>query len=256
MVAEIDGLVEQLSAIEATRVFQNVGARAPVVPPLVLRRGTAYASAFDALRNIERGFALRGGSLDVSTRDLAVLYETWAALAVVRSFATALGIDAPGRPFGVDVWGTSVRLRRGQAHAVRLAGEGVEVEIVYEPRFPAPPALLAQRPDLLVTIRRGGDVDRVVLDAKYRRDDSPAYRRRHGAAGPPEDALGALHRYRDAIVDGPRVRLAAALFPGEADDAFFASRLWTSLDTLGVGALPLKPGMRGALDQLSRSLVG
>lgn len=252
---ELDRLRRSVRDARSAAVFEPVGARPPVVPPLLLRRHPVYASAYDALRRLERGIALREGALDVATQDLAVLFETWAALAVVRGVAGALGVEPPARPFGVDAIGTDVRLRRGRAHGVRLAGRGVAVEIVNNPRFPAPPALLAQRPDLLLTIRRGDAVRRVVFDAKYRRDDSAAYRRRHGAAGPPEDALGTLHRYRDAIVEGPPVEVAAALFPDDSDDAFYRSRLWTSLGTLGVGAVPIQPGATDALARLLTDLL-
>jgi len=165
-----------------------------------------------------------------------------------------LGVDAPARPFGVDVRGADVRLRRGRAHAVRLERTGVSVEVAYNPRFPAPPALLAQRPDLLLTVRRGRDVQRIVLDAKYRRDDSEGYRRRHGAAGPPEEALGTLHRYRDAIPGA--IAVAAALYPGLVGDDIYMSRLWSSLGALGVGAIPLRPGATEALDRFIGRVVG
>lgn len=249
---ELADLAEALGRVRAQPVLRTLGGRAPAVAPLVLRRRPAYAAAFDALRRLDHGLSLRAGALDVAVQDLAVLYETWVALAVVRATAEALGADVPARPFGVWARGTDVALRRGQAHAVRLASPetGARVEIAYNPRFPAPPALLAQRPDLVLTVWAGPDAGprRVVLDAKYRRDDSAGYRRRHGAAGPPEDALGALHRYRDAIADGgPPVTVAAALFPGDPDDAFRRSRLWTSLGTLGVGAVPLRPGRADAL---------
>jgi len=251
---ELERLAQEVRQLRGLSVIRESGARAPNLPPLVLRRHPAYASAYDALYRVDQGLALRPGALDVATQDLAVLYETWAALAVVQAVADAMGIEAPPRPFGIDVRGTDVRLRRGRGNAVRLATDEVRVEIVNTPRFPAPPALLPQRPDLLLTIRKGGDVRRVVLDAKYRRDDSAAYRRRHRVAGPPEDALNTLHRYRDAIPG--EIAIAAALFPGSQEDDFYASRLWTSLDTLGVGAIPLRPGARAALATFIGGLVG
>ena len=255
LIREVETIRRRVASVRSMPVFESVGARVQSVPPLVLRRHPVYAAAYDALRQLDRGIDLRSGGLDVATQDLAVLFETWAALGVVRTFAEAVGVDPPTRPFGIDAVGTDVRLRRGRANRVRLAGRGVTVEIVNTPRFPAPPALLTQRPDLLVAIHRGDAVRRVVLDAKYRRDDSAAYRRRHGAAGPPEDALGTLHRYRDAIVEGPPVEIAAALFPGTADDAFVRSRLWTSLDALGVGAIPVRPGDLGGLARFARDLI-
>ena len=251
LLEELGSLRTRVEAVRAVPILRDAGARAPTVPPLVLRRRPGYADAYDALRRLDRGLALRDGALDVATQDLAVLYETWAVLAVVQALADVLGVEPPERPFGVDVRGTDVRLRRGAANAVRLSGRGVEATAVYTPRFPAPPALLAQRPDVVIDLRRGTERTRVVLDAKYRRDDSAGYRRRYGAAGPPEDALNTLHRYRDAV---PGVAVAAALFPGTSE-GFEGSRLWTSLSGLGVGAVPFRPGDRGGLTRFLSGLV-
>ena len=252
-VAELAGRLRRLRALP---VLGGAG-MPPASPPLVLRRRPAYAAAYDALRASSRGLDLGGTGLDVATQDLAVLYETWAGLAVVRAVADGLGVPAPPA-LRVDAEGADLRLRPRQT--VTVEGGAVTADVEVQPRFPAPPALLVQRPDLWVTVRRAGRAPvRAVLDAKYRRDDSAGYRRRHGAAGPPEDALGTLHRYRDAIV-GPGgaagvVDLAAALFPGDDDAAFRSSRLWTSLDALGVGAVPLRPGRTGALRALVERLV-
>ena len=254
---EVADLAERLRRLRALPVLGGAAGRAPTAPPLLLRRRPAYAAAYDALRASSRGLDLGGTGLDVATQDLAVLYETWASLAVVRAVADALGVPAPRR-WRIDAEGADLRLRPRQT--VTVEGGAVSVDVEYQPRFPAPPALLAQRPDLWITARRVGRAPvRAVLDAKYRRDDAAGYRRRHGAAGPPEDALGTLHRYRDAIV-GPGgaagvVDLAAALFPGDDDAAFRSSRLWTSLDALGVGAVPLRPGQTGALRALVERLV-
>ena len=254
VVEGLDQLTEHVSSLRRLPVLAASAGRAPVTPPLVLRRRPAYAAAFNSLRKLERGMDLRAGSLDVATQDLAVVFETWCALAVVEAVAEALGVDVPARPFGIQTVGTDVRLGRGQKHAVRMQARGIRVEIAYNPRFPAPPALLPQRPDLVLTLHEAGQTRRVVLDAKYRRDDSAGYRRRHGASGPPEDALGTLHRYRDAIPGV--VEVAAALFPGTDDPAFRTSRLWTSLGTLGVGAIPVRPGGTAALADFIDAALG
>ena len=252
LVAEVSALSERVGRLRRAGVFRAVGGRAPAVPPLVLRRRPGYAQAYVAIREVERGLDLQAGDLAVTTRDLSVLFETWAALTAVRLLGDVLGAEVPARPFGVDVRGADVRLRSGRRWAARLDGRGVRADVIYTPRFPAPPGLLAQRPDLLLVLRRGTSETRVVLDAKYRRDDSARYRRRYGAAGPPEDALNTMHRYRDAV---PGVSVAAAVFPGPSD-GFEASRLWTSLGTLGVGAIPLRPGDVSMLARFLRGLVG
>jgi hypothetical protein len=200
---------------------------------------------------------LAEGPVGVYVQDLGVLYETWAVLETVGAFARAVGADAPARPFGARSVGADVLLGRGPRHAVRLLGPGAEAEVVRAPRFSGPPALLVQIPDLLVTVRVPGRPERrVVLDAKYRLDEATS---RRTVPAPPGDALGALHRYRDAIVgpEGQRgvVDVAAALYPARAGADFETSRLWTSLGEIGVGAIPFLPGETGWLDRFARRVV-
>lgn len=247
-------LDEHLRRLVTTGPLQEVsGARVPRRAPLVLRRRPAYRQAFEALRSLDRGLGVAEGEVEAAWMGTARVFEAWAALAVVQEAAALLGVEAPAEPFGTLRMGASVRVRRGRAASVRLAGDGGALIIAYEPRFGGPPALLAQRPDLLLTLARpDGPTRRAVLDAKYRRDESPAYERRHGAAGPPEDALGDLHRYRDAIVgrEGePLIERAAALFPSAPDETFRDSPLWRSHGTVGIGAVPLAPGAREWLRQ-------
>lgn len=228
------------------------GTRTPMQTPLVLRRRPAYRQVFDALRLLDEGLAVVEGEVEAAWMSTARLYETWAALAVVQEAARVIGAEPPDSPFGLEVQGARLRVRRGHRASVRVRGPRGEIEVAYEPRFGGPPALLAQRPDFVLTLRRPGEAPRLaVLDAKYRRDDSPAYVRRHGAPGPPEDALGDLHRYRDAIVDrggGRLIERAAALFPSRLEADSVSSRWWRSHETVGIGAVPLTPGDRSWLE--------
>lgn len=228
---------------------------APAAPPLALRARPAYAAAAEALAALRGALRLADGDTRVSGEDLSALYESWAALETVAAFARAVGAASPARPFGALTVGADVRLGRGAGHAVRLVGERGEVGIVRQPRFAGPPALLVQIPDLLVTVRVPGRSDeRIVLDAKYRvAPGGPP-----NAAAPPGDALGALHRYRDAIVgpDGRAlVQTAAVLFPARVGAAFGASPVWTSLVAIGVGAIPLLPGATGWLDAFAERVL-
>jgi hypothetical protein len=87
-------------------------------------------------------------------------------------------------------------------------------------------------------------------NSKYRVDESEYNWNRFGSPGPPEDAINALHRYRDAIaldstergLQRPVVK-GAALFSLSANDStgFRSSSLWKALEVLGVVALPLLP---------------
>ncbi len=251
LLADLDRQISDLARARRIGPLAAALGPSPDAPPLALRARPAYADAADALSLLRSALRLVHDGIGAPAQDLASLYEAWAALETVRAFADALGAEAPDRPFGARPIGADVRLGRGPAHAVLLRGEPGVIRIVRAPRFSGPPALLVQIPDLLVTLHLPGQPERhVVLDAKYRVGTS--------GAAPPGDALGALHRYRDAIVDAdgrPLVRTAAVLFPAHAPLGYAESRLWTSLGTLGVGAVPLLPGDGGWLERFARALV-
>ncbi len=231
----------------------------PPAPTPRLLAAPGYADAHAACRMLDLGLALAAGPVPHATKDLPLLYELWAYLTLVRAVAGLLGQPVPPSAFfRAEHRGVRFLLRRGRRHGVAFELPGGRVTLAYNPRFSAAPGLMAQRPDFLMTVESEGQTRRFVLDAKYRRDESPGYLRRYGAPGPPEDALGDLHRYRDAIIEpGPRrtVEQAVALFPAGATDAFARSRLWTAVERIGVGAIPLVPGETAWLERWLRRVL-
>ncbi|MEM1043154.1 MAG: DUF2357 domain-containing protein [Bacteroidota bacterium] len=222
-----------------------------------------YAEAHAACRVLDLSLALAAGPVPHATKNLHLLYELWTYLTLVQAVADVLGQPVPPSAFfQAEHRGIRFLLRRGRGHGVAFEQGGRRVRLAYNPHFSGRTGLMAQRPDILMTVEDGGRPRRFVLDAKYRRDDSPAYARRYGAAGPPEDALGDLHRYRDAIVETQAGRAertideAVALFPGAGGEAFGESRLWTAIGRIGVGALPLVPGETAYLSRWLRRALG
>ena len=229
------------------------------VPTKRLTTAPGYAEAYAALQCLSLGVSLAEGPVPHATRDLHMLYEMWCYVVVLREIARIL--DQPLEPVDFFRWehrGIRMVLQKGLSHAVTFNLGARSIRVSYNPRFDARRGLLAQRPDILLEIG-GSTVRRFILDSKYRRDDSSAYRRRFGAPGPPEDALGDLHRYRDAIRDqgGRRtIEQAVALYPYRPDDTFPESKLWSAIERVGVGALPLLPGAREYLTRwLARVLA-
>ena len=227
----------------------------PLAPTPRLLTAPGYAEAHVACQSLTLSLRLAAGPVPHATSDLWTLYEMWAYLTVVRAVARVLEQPIPAHAFfRAEHRGIRFLLRRGRRHGIAFERDGQRVTVTYNPRFPARAGLLAQRPDVLLTVERGDSTRRFVLDAKYRRDDSAGYARRHGAPGPPESALGDLHRYRDAIVTaaGERtVEQAVALFPYREPEpgVFAASKLWTAVAAVGVGALPLLPGETSYLER-------
>lgn len=257
-VVELDSLEGRLG-----RLLKLEPLRAVEGPPpqgfasLQLQGSPGYREAYHACVALSQGLRLTGGPVELSLKRLHQLYEYWCYLATVRLVADILDEPIPVRQLlSVDHDGLLVRLKKGRTQSVLFRqGEGAEIEVVYSPKFSGSDFLLSQEPDISLSLRRAGWPNvRLVMDAKYRLDDSEQHVRRMGVPAPPADAINVLHRYRDAILepdrnsaDGERgqrtVVEGVALYPltGLATEDFEETELWRSLERLGIGALPFLP---------------
>ncbi len=261
LAARLDALLA-LAPLAAVR-----GLAPPASPPLRATLAPGYRDALAVLARVRQRLVVAAAvagvadSPGVRLRPLHALYETWAFLATVRALGTATGapldLRRAVRRTGPARLPTLARARVD----VRMAG-GVRLRLLRAPTLAH--GLTPQRPDLLLMRQRGDDPPVWhVLDAKYRLDRRPETARRLGLPAPPPDALGALHRYRDALLgpDGARaVATAVALYPWRDEDArgatpYADSRLAAHLAAHGVGAIPLLPGATGHLEAWIAAIV-
>ncbi|MCR9291890.1 MAG: restriction endonuclease-like protein [bacterium] len=233
---------------------------------LQLVSAPGYREAYRLLMFLKMGLRLEGDLIRLALKDLEVLYEYWTYLTVVRIIQ-----DEHGPPQNLDSLfrlrssGLSVQLRQGEMQQVAFStGRHRTIRVKYNPQFSnQDTTLIPQKPDILIRFEEDGwPIIQLVADAKYRIDATDQYRQQFKSFGPPTDAINVLHRYRDAILEIERnssesfelkrsVVQAAALFPmnqSEHDD-YRNSRLWESLERLGVGAIPVLPSNQAFLKE-------
>ena len=246
---EIEAMQHRIAYLARLPIIQAAEGEPPQEPPWRLLTAPGYREAYRACVQLQQGLHLRTGPHRLPLKELHLLYEYWCYLTLVQRTAQAVGHREPlRRLIAVERQGLQVRLRKGRAQTVSFMLEQGQLDLTYNPRFGGAGYLVPQQPDMLVTFSSAdGRVARYVLDAKYRLDGSPSYRRRYGMPGPPIEALNTLHRYRDAIQgQGGRrdVVQAVALFPyrEETPGLFAQSRHRRMLGEIGVGAIPLLPG--------------
>lgn len=239
---------------------------------LQLVSAPGYREAYRLLMFLKMGLRLEGDLIQLAVKDLEVLYEYWTYLAVVRIIQ-----DEHGPPSNIDALfrvrpsGLSVQLKQGETQqAIFPAGQHRTIIVKYNAQYASQETtLIPQKPDILIRFEDDGwPIIQLVADAKYRIDASDQYRQQFKSFGPPTDAINVLHRYRDAIleVDGnpsqpPELKRsvvqAAALFPMNClpGEDFRDSRLWQSLQRLGVGAIPVLPSNTALLKEWLLSAV-
>ncbi|MBA1147482.1 DUF2357 domain-containing protein [Ectothiorhodospiraceae bacterium WFHF3C12] len=275
--AELEQLEKRVTGLERLECM----AAAEGAPPsgfasLQLQGAPGYKEAYRNLTILRQGLSIRGGPVELSVKDVHLLYEYWCFLALLRLVSGVLGVPIPADKL-LEVRGDGLRMRleRGRTQSVPFAlPGGRNLEVTYNPTFLEADALLPQQPDFVLTFSDPHwPTVRLVLDAKYRVETDPDFVDRFGAPSPPPDAINVLHRYRDAILesrDGEDVSSAegtgrskrtvvegAALYPLTADQAerFDETRLWGSLKRLGIGALPFLPGSTGWVHQWLREVL-
>ncbi|EKK01081.1 protein containing DUF524 [Rhodopirellula baltica SH28] len=239
---------------------------------LQLVSAPGYREAYRLLMFLKMGLRLEGDLIQLAVKDLEVLYEYWTYLTVVRIIQ-----DEHGPPqnldslFRVRSSGLSVQLKQGETQQVAFAaGKHRKIRVKYNPQFAnQDTTLIPQNPDILIRFEEDGwPIIQLVADAKYRIDATDKYRQQFKSFGPPTDAINVLHRYRDAILEIDQtesdalglkrsVVQAAALFPMNLslDSDFRDSRLWQSLERLGVGAIPVLPSNTAFLKEWLLSAV-
>jgi uncharacterized protein len=224
-----------------------------------------YREAYQACLMLSLGLNLSGGPVDLSVKDLGLLYEYWCFLTTLRLVSEQLRCPIPAKHLlKTEQQGLHLKLQKGRESIVPFEVDGNQVATVkYNPLFQGNLFLVPQQPDILLILHRSGWPEiTLILDAKYRLDASPEYVHSYGTPGPPSDALNTLHRYRDAILEQPKaaaasglpkrtVLQAAAIFPyRDAGQAIFGNgRHWRALERLGVGAIPLLPDSTDYLEK-------
>lgn len=234
---------------------------------LQLVSAPGYREAYRLLLFLRMGLRLEGDLFKLAVKDLDVLYEYWSYLKVADIIREEFGLPRDLESFfRIGQSGLAVQLKKGESQKLTFRSDTHrKVTLLYNPFFAnQDTTLIPQKPDILIRLEDDGwPRIQLVCDAKYRVDATEKYRQQFGTFGPPVDAINVLHRYRDAIlelessdVDGQRLKRtvvqAAALFPlnlveGETD--FRDSRLWKSIERIGVGAIPTLPSNCGLLKE-------
>src|SRR5207248_3955309 len=124
----------------------------PSFASLQLLTAAGYREAYRACMTLSLGLRLEGGPLQLSVKDLNLLYEYWCYLALLRITAEETGAQVdPRRIFAVRDRGLSVLLCRGNESSMPFAlPDGRRLTVRYNPKM-GKDALVPQQPDLLLT---------------------------------------------------------------------------------------------------------
>jgi len=256
MIDQLERLEHRVLRLQRLEPFRiSTETPPPGFASLQLLSAPGYRQCYKACTILSLGLQVEGGPVDLSLKEISSLYEYWCYLTLIHLLAEHTGLKVPVHQLVKSTHsGLQITLREGVSSEVRFdEQQGRRINVLYNPTFSGAPVVLKHRPDMLINIEEAEWPKlSLLLDAKYRIRFDDEYVRQCGAPGPDYDAVNTLHRYRDAIVEDeglvgekPKRTIvqAAAVFPFRDNDdySFRDSKLWKSLDKVGIGAIPLLP---------------
>ena len=271
-------VIEELTKLENRIAFlrnlepiaQAKGVAPPGFTSLTLQAQPGYREAYRACLILLQGLRVSGGPIGLSVKEIYRLYEYWCYLTLVRLIAKITGEKIPVREmFSIEQNGLQVRLRRGRTQIVKFSHGRRTLELTYNRHYKGDAFVHSQKPDVVLTFKDPHwPPMSLVFDAKYRINTSSKTTKQFGSPGPPQEAINVLHRYRDAILEdtgihGSRserfkrtVVEGVALFPYvDVHDQFRNSVYWSSLERLGIGAIPFLPSETRYVEEWLRAVL-
>lgn len=199
-------------------------------------------------------------NLDLSLERTYQLYEYWCFLKIVEYLVKRYKdeeVDA-SELFTVtgEHGGISLRLKHGNESAVKV---NERLKVYFQRHYNHHPIdnlpgvgsySFLMKPDIVLEKKEeDGSINTVLLDPKYRVGRKPIL-----------DALGDMHKYKDALVDGNGKRIISAAFilvPNSPQDTGIVARYcpWDYKIQHGFGVCILSPGNESNLDELNELLL-
>lgn len=240
---------------------------------MVLMRGIGYRDFMHIYILLTRGLELDDSDIfKIEPKNIDVLYEYWCFLKLVQILKeqTAVEIDYQDL-IKVKAGKYSVCLKTGEESKITFKKVGTEEKttIYFHKSFKKDEKRIFtydQRPDYAIEFTKK-NYERpfwYLFDAKYRFDSTNKENKCFNA---PEESIGQLHRYRDAILHTePAVSSSyktatknlggIILYPyPKTEESFKENIFFNSIETVNIGALPFLPSKSSLVSEFLNKLI-
>lgn len=234
----------------------------------VLTMAPGYKDFYMSFLLLRKGLRISAAHLfHLDLKDMSLLYEYWCFLKILdllKSDKDKYALkDTDFIKLEPDRF--VIKLRKGEKSRVSFTKKntGEIIDIFFNKAFnPSDYITFKQIPDNFIEFKKMGYANPFwyIFDAKYRFDDGQdvGYPETEVPNGPPQDAIGQMHRYRDAILAveaHDRLYTSAIkslggiiLFPFPSNEVdFMAHPFYRSIAQVNIGAIPLHPGRENKL---------
>ena len=168
---------------------------------LVFSMASGYKDLYKYYLMVQKGLSINSNIFTLSMKELSVLYEYWCFIKInslLKKKYKLISTDV----LKLNKDGVYVTLKKGKEASFKYLNPKTNEEfIVYYNAF-RDSKTVSQKPDNILSICKDGTSKayEFIFDAKYKIDTSPKYKEKYITAGPKEDDINTMHRYRDAII--------------------------------------------------------
>lgn len=238
-----------------------------------LTRGAGYRDFMHIYLLLTRGLELADNDIfKIEQKNISTLYEYWCFLKLVQLLKeqNASEIDYQGL-IKVRANKFHVELEKGKSSRVTFkklkTGESTTVYFNREFKREGKKVFTYnQRPDYSIEFKKKGFEKSFwyIFDAKYRFEEFAE--RENNLYNVPQDAIGQLHRYRDAILHTEPITSTyrgaiknlggIILYPYPLSEKQFENNtFYKSIEQVNIGALPFLPSKSGLVSELLNKLI-
>lgn len=264
---ELESMSDTLLRLIKHPFFKSIGRfRGFNQDSLVMKKSRGYSTIYKSWVLLSCGYELEEGVHRLEVKDISDLYEIWCFIRVKNMVQDILKGKATATTSGKElttgfirqlVYGTQseVKFIQGDTELASVMYNAQTEEAIDDEGTPESAIkdtrtfTTVQRPDIVLRLSKTNDTIQYtyLFDAKYRIQD----RTKNGVEVPPPDAIDQMHRYRDAIyyTESTDNKLKKeviggfVLYPGNLNKAQYVNSFYhNSIQHVGIGAFPLKPG--------------
>ncbi len=240
-----------------------------------LTRGAGYRDFMQIYLLLLRGLDIFNNDIfKIEQKDISTLYEYWCFLKMVQLITEQSGNDLCYQDLvRIQSNRYNVSLKKGEQSKVVLKNHSLEetTTIYYNKEFGRDGKKVftyKQVPDYTIKLKKKGFENPFwfIFDAKYRFDEKVETEYVKNNYNVPQDAIGQLHRYRDAILHSEPVTTTyrsaiknlggVLLYPYPlSEDEFKKNIFYKSIEDVNIGALPFLPSKTSLVDGLLHDLI-
>lgn len=269
LLKKIDNMQNQLQHV-LRYDFLNVGDMRQMSISIVLQMAPGYREVYKYYLILMKGLTIQSDLFRISTKDLAQLYEYWCFLKIhdlLSSKYELINQDI----VKVHHSGIFVTLdKSSKARVVYRNPSNGEVFTLHYNSLPVGDhgAILGQKPDNVLSLKKNESAIeyKYIFDAKYRLNpayEGTSYQLKYKQAGPEEEDINTMHRYRDAIVYSEKqgneyersMFGAYVLFPYQDEEQFKEHRFYKSIKLINVGAFPFLPNSTKLMEKFLDEII-